>query len=255
MEPLIITFAFDDDAQTSPASPEHVALGSLREFVKDVEDFLRGDDKEVESGSLAVSVVAGSFGLCTAPIALAPTLVRDLNLLARMQAIDAVSERRRNVFLAWQKRARGARRQRFRIEASSLATPLRVDATTDYRSDDADQWVKVERYMRGEVVEVGGSRNVNAHIKLPNGITLAVDATREQLRDDKVNRVFKQAMVRFSAEFNVVSNKYRNAKLMAFEDYEPKFDEKAFSRLTERGAKAWAAVDDAAEWVETLRGS
>ena len=255
MEPLVITFAFDDDSQASPATPEHVALGPLREFVKDVEDFLRGDDKEVDCASLTVSVVPGSFGLRTEPIALAPSLLRDLNLLACLQSIDAVSERRRNVVLAWQKRARGARRQRFRIEASSLASPLRVDASTDYRSDDADQWVKVERYIRGEVVEAGGARSVNAHIKLPNGITLAVDATREQLRDDKVNRLFKPAMVRFSAEFNVISNKYRGAKLIAFEEYEPKFDETVLGRLTQRGAKAWAEVDDAAEWVEGLRGS
>lgn len=255
MEPLVITFAFDDDAQALPAAPERVALGPLREFVKDVEDFLRGDDKEIDCAGLTVSVVKGSFGLRTEPIALAPSLVRDLSLLARMQSIDAVSEKRRNVMLAWQKRARGARRQRFRIEASNLDKPLLVDATTDYRSDDADQWVKVERYMRGEVVEVGGSRSVNAHIKLPNGITLAVDATREQLRDDRSNRLYKPAMVRFSAEFNVISNQYRNAKLIAFEEYEPKFNEAAFGRLTERGAKAWADVDDAAEWVEGLRGS
>lgn len=255
MEPLVITFAFDDDSQASPASPERVALGSLREFVKDVEDFLRGDDKEVDCAGLTVSVVAGSFGLRTEPIALAPSLMRDLNLLARMQSIGAVGERRRNVVLAWQKRARGARRQRFRVEASNLASPLRVDASTDYRTDDADQWVRVERYMRGEVIEVGGARNVNAHIKLPNGITLAVDATREQLRDDSANRLYKPAMVRFSAEFNVITNQYRGAKLIAFEEYGPKFDESAFERLTERGAKAWADVGDAAEWVEGLRGT
>jgi hypothetical protein len=255
MQPLVITFAFDDDAQALPATPASVALGSLREFTKDVEDFLRGDDKEVDCTNLMVAVVAGSFGLRTAPIALAPALVRDLALLARTQTIDAVSERRRNVLLGWQKRARGVRRQRFRIEASNLASPLRVDASTDYRSDDADQWVRVERYTRGEVVEVGGARSVNAHIKLPNGITLAVDATREQLRDDRANRLYKPAMVRFSADFNVITSQYRGAKLIAFEEYEPKFDEKSFNRLTDRGAKAWADVDDAAEWVEGLRGS
>jgi hypothetical protein len=255
MQPLVITFAFDDDSKPLPATPERVALGPLREFVRDVEDFLRGDDKEVDCTSLAVSVVNGSFGLRTEPIALAPSLVRDLSLLARSQSIDGVTEKRRNVVLAWQKRARGARRQRFRIEASNMASPLRVDASTDYRSDDADQWVRVERYMRGEVVEVGGAYSVNAHIKLPNGITLAVDATREQLRDDRANRLYKPAMVRFSAEFNVITNQYRDARLIAFEEYEPKFDEKAFGRLTERGAKAWADVDDAAEWVEGLRGS
>jgi hypothetical protein len=255
MQPLVITFAFDEDAQALSVTPERVALGSLREFAKDVEDFLRGDDKEIDCASLTVAVVDGSFGLRTEPIALAPSLVRDLALIASTQTLDVVSERRRNILLGWQKRARGARRQRFRIEATNLASPLRVDASTDYRSDDADQWVRVERYMRGEVVEVGGARSVNAHIKLPNGITLAVDATREQLRDDRANRLYKPAMVRFSADFNVITSQYRGAKLIAFEEYEPKFDEKSFSRLTDRGARAWADVDDAAQWVEGLRGS
>ena len=254
MKPLVLTFAFDDGSKTAPVTPDRVALGALREFVKDVEEFLRGDDKEVDAGALTVAVVEGSFGLRTEPIALAPTLVRDLNALASSQKVDAVSERRRGVVLGWQKRARGARKLRFRIEATTLATPLCVDGSTDFRADDADQWVQVERYVRGEVVDIGGVRNVNAHIKLPNGITLPVDATREQLRDDKVNRLFKLAMVRFSAEYNVVTNQYRSAKLIAFTDYEPKFDEKALDRLVERGAKAWADVPDAAEWVESLRG-
>lgn len=156
--------------------------------------------------------------------------------------------------LSWQKRARSTRRLSYRIEAAFLGNGLRIDVSTDFHADDADQWVRVERCMRGEVVEIGGVRNTNAHIKLPNGTTLQVDATREQLREDRINRLFKPAMVRFRAEFNVVSNEYRDAQLIEFAEYEPRFDEKQFERMTERGSRAWADVSDAAEWVEALRG-
>mgnify|MGYP000352281966 CR=1 FL=1 len=57
------------------------------------------------------------------------------------------------------------------------------------------------------------------------------------------------------AVIDAVAARYPAGKLIAFEEYGPMFDEKAFKRLTERGAKAWADVGDAAEWVEGLRGS
>ena len=255
MQPLVITFAFDLGEAEPQASPEGVGLAAMRDFVREVEEFLRGDDKEVDTAALNVAVVGGSFALRTECIALAPRLVADFQLLGASQALDGLGARRRDIVLTWQKRARSSRRFRYRIDAPMLATPLMVNAATDYHTDDSNEWVRVERYVRGEVLEVGGASSVNAHIRLPDGTKLQVDATREQLRDDKVNRLFKQAMVRFSAEFNVISNKYRGAKLIAFEEYEPKFDEKAFERLTQRGAKAWADVGDAAQWVESLRGS
>ena len=42
--------------------------------------------------------------------------------------------------------------------------------------------------------------------------------------------------------------------MIEFAEYEPHFDEKEFERMTERGSRAWADVEDAAEWVEVLRG-
>ncbi|NJN00650.1 MAG: hypothetical protein HC793_03360 [Aquincola sp.] len=128
-----------------------------------------------------------------------------------------------------------------------------MTAATDFHTEDANEWVQVERYVRGELTEVGGSRNVNAHVRLPDGRSLQVDATRDQLRSERENRLYKPVMVRFSAEFNVRSNEYRAARLIEFADYRPSFDEKAMQRLTDRGAKAWADVNDAAAWVEGVR--
>ena len=254
MQAAAITFAFSDASKGYESSPDKVALGSLREFIKEVEDFLRGDDKEVDTAALTVSLIPGSLGIRTEPLAGATSLVRDLRRLASSPMVQGVSERRRSIVLVWQKRARSTRRLSYRIEAAFLDAALRIDASTDFYADDADQWVRVERYMRGEVVEIGGMRNTNAHIKLPNGTTLQVDATRKQLREDRINRLFKPAMVRFRAEFNVFSGECRDAQLIEFAEYEPHFDEKEFERMTERGSRAWADVEDAAEWVEALRG-
>jgi hypothetical protein len=52
MEPLVLTFAFDSESGAAPASPERVNLAAMREFVREVEDFLRGDDKEVDTSAL-----------------------------------------------------------------------------------------------------------------------------------------------------------------------------------------------------------
>ena len=75
------------------------------------------------------------------------------------------------------------------------------------------------------------------------------------LRDETINRLYKPTMVRFRADFNIVTHEYRNAELIEFVDYSPKFDEVAFQRLTDRGRTAWQDVDSPSDWVETLRGS
>jgi hypothetical protein len=115
--------------------------------------------------------------------------------------------------------------------------------------------VRVERYVRGEIEDMGGHTKPNAHIRLPDGKTLLVDAAREMLRDEKVNRLYKPAMIRIVAEYNVMTREYRNARLLEFVEHESRLDEKELDRLTQRGAKAWRDVPDAGAWVDELRGS
>jgi hypothetical protein len=92
---------------------------------------------------------------------------------------------------------------RFEISSSALASPLVISAATDYRTRAADQWVRVERYVQGEVEDLGGSDRVNAHIRLASGERLMVDTDRTVLRDDKVNRLYKSSMVRLGAAYDV----------------------------------------------------
>jgi hypothetical protein len=253
MEAQALLIQLHDASGGYEITPERVPLSELRMFIKDVEEFLRGDSNDVDVMSLDVAVVKGSLGLLTAPVA-NPVLLNDLRRLASSELLDSVSPRRRAVVERWQKSARGVRRTSIRIDAHFLSAPIEITGSTDFRSDDADQWVRVERYVRGEIEDLGGHSRPNAHVRLPDGKSLVVDAPREVLRDEKVNRLYKPAMVRITAEYNVSTREYRGAKLVEFVEHDLRFDAKDIERLTQRGAKAWRDVPDASEWIDGLRG-
>jgi hypothetical protein len=141
------------------------------------------------------------------------------------------------------------------ISAPMLARPIVISAVSDFRADDADQWVRVERYVQGEIEDLGGSTRSNAHIRLPDGKLLMVGTDRAMLRDDKLNRLYKSAMVRITAEYNVMTREYRNARLIDFVEHDTRVDERELQRLFQRGSKAWADVPDASAWVERMRGN
>lgn len=252
-QPLLFTLR--DDSPGYEVSPQRVPMAVLRSFSRDVEELLQGDGAEVDVRALDVSVVSGSLAIRTAPIA-APGLWRDLRQLAHSQRLEGLEKKRRDVIERWQRLARNRPRCVYGIAVPEGAQTLavRISATTDFHADDADQWVLVERYLRGEIVEMGGARRATADLRLPDGSLLPVEAEREVLRDDRVNRLYKVAMARVRAEYNVVTRKYRNARLLGFEEHQPALDEAQLSRLMERGAQAWSDVPHASAWVDALRG-
>lgn len=254
MDAQRITFALTDDSAGFEVSPERVRLGDLAGFTADVAAFLRGEGKEVDANAVEVAVKQGSLAIETAPLLTAPGLFRDLRALLTSELLDGLDARRREVMERWQKTARHSRGSSYRISAPFLDRPITVSAESDYHADDADQWVQVERYIRGEIQDLGGSTKANAHVRLPDGRTLKVTADREVLRDDSVNRLYKQAMLRIRAEFNVLTRELRNATLVEFVEYAPRVDEEELARLTRRGAQAWKDVPDATAWVDELRG-
>ncbi len=253
MDAQSLLIVLHDDSAGYEITPDRVPLSALRAFAKDVDVFLRGDANDVDTAALDVAVVNGSLGLRTALTA-SPVLMGDLRKLAHSDLLDGIGSKRRAVVERWQKAARGPRRSQVQISAGFLPVPITISAESDFRADDADQWVRVERYFRGEIEEIGGHTRSNAHIRLPDGRTMVVNAPREFLRDEKVNRLYKLAMVRITAEYNVMTREYRQARLLEFVEHDSRLDEKELDRLTQRGSKAWRDVPDAGVWVDSMRG-
>ena len=254
MEAQSILISLHDESAGYDVSPQRVPLAMLKSFSAEVVDLLRGDTNAQELAAVDVAIVQGSLALHTAPLA-DPGLWADLRSLAHSESLDGLNPRRRKVIERWQSLARGRRGMRVEIQSAGLPRPVVVSGISDYRADDADQWVRVERYFRGEIEDLGGAGTSNAHIRLPDGKRLTVETERAALRDDKQNRLYKPAMVRITAEYNVVTREYRAARLIEFVENDSRFDEREFARFTDRGAKAWKDVTDASAWVESLRGN
>ncbi len=249
-----ITIALIDHTAGFEATPGRVRLGDLASFSSDVTTFLRGEDREVDTNTLEVAVRKGSLAIETTPVLSAPNLFRDLRALAAGELLDNLDAKRREVMERWQKAARQTKQVAYRISAPFLDRPIQINSESDYHADDADQWVLVERYIRGEIQDLGGVTKANAHIKLPDGRTLKVTTERDVLRNDTVNRLYKLAMLRIKAEYNVLTRELRNARLVEFVEHASAVDEEALSRLTRRGAVAWKDVPNATTWVDELRG-
>lgn len=254
MDAQRITVALIDHTAGFEATPDRVRLGDLADFSADVATFLRGEDKDVDTKTLEVAIRTGSFAIETVPLLSAPGLFRDLRALLGGELLDNLDAKRREVMERWQKTARQTRQVAYRISAPFLDRPIVVNAESDYHADDADQWVQVERYIRGEIQDLGGVTKANAHIKLPDGRTLKVTTERDVLRNDTVNRLYKLAMLRIKAEYNVLTRELRNARLVEFVEHASTVDEDALARLTRRGAIAWKDVPNATAWVDELRG-
>jgi hypothetical protein len=248
-----LDISLHDRQDEGSISPDRVPLSILRAFASDVDDLLKGSGVEIDTSTLNVSVFKGSLGVRTEPLANSG-LLRDLRHLTHSQKLDGVDSKRSVVIQRWQKTTRHNSHLVYRIKTPALSDMIVISAETDFHADDADQWVKVERYLQGEIYEMGGKNKVNAHIRLPDGSTLAVESDRDFFRNDKVNRLYKPAMSRITAEYNVVTRKYRNARLLSFDEYQQTLDEQQLAMLFRRGADAWKDVPNATEWVESLRG-
>jgi hypothetical protein len=254
MDGTRITVALDDQSGGFEVSPDRVRLGDLVRFSADVKEFLQGDGKELDTRNLEVQVIQGSFALQTFPLVDAPKLFSDLRLLHDSELMGVIDIKRKAVMERWQKAARNIRGLTYKISAPFLDRPLVVSAQSDFRADDADHWVVVERYVRGEIQEAGGSKRPNAHVRLPSGNVLIVETDKELLRTDKINRLYKTAMLRIKAEYNVKTRELRNARLLGFVEYATDVDEADIARMTRHGAEAWKDVPDASAWVDELRG-
>jgi hypothetical protein len=254
MEAHKIIIALTDQSAGFEATPDRVHLGVLANFSADVATFLRGEDKEIDTSTLEVAVRKGSLAIETAPLPASPNLFRDLRTLLSGELLDSLDAKRREVMERWQKSSRQSTQVSYRISAPFLDRSIHISAETDYHADDADQWVQVERYVRGEIQDLGGITKANAHIKLPDGRTLKVTTERDVLRNEAVNRLYKLAMLRIKADYNVLTRELRNARLVEFVDHSSTVDEESFSRLTRKGAAAWKDVPNATVWVDDLRG-
>jgi len=249
-----LRFKLFDQIGEAEVSPSAVSLPLLKQYAEEVGSFLSGSRKVINLANFPVAVKQGSFEFEVSGLPDDIDLWTDLRALRQQDSLQAVDRGRAAVMEKWQEAARKRSTRGYAIEPDQGGARIRVTAETAYRHGVDSPWYLAERYLRGSLYESGGKKSPNIHLQLETGQSLPIAATREQLRDDKENRLYQEVLVRVSVEQHRDSGELRNARLIRFEDYRPAFDPERFAAYVEEGSHAWRDIDDPVAWVRNQRG-
>lgn len=238
-------------------TPRTIGLSQFNEFNQQVETFIAGRER-LKLDEVHVAVDEGSYLLrAFLPALVASNVNADLQLLTREDSLGEIDPRRAEVVQKWQARVKANPDQAYEVRPKEDQLPrVRIARETDYRVGDVIPWVAVEKYLFGQVLDMGGAQRANIHLRLEKGgRVLLVNASQGYLRDLIENRLYHKALLHVRAEQHFRTGDLRNIHLISFVDYQPGFDEEALNRFADKGAEAWADVPDAAAWVRELRES
>jgi hypothetical protein len=233
-----------------------IGLSQFNEFNQQIEAFISGSQK-LKLDQVHVEIAKSSYVLRTLlPVVMLSSLEPDLKLMARQDVLGEMDPRRAEVVQKWQTRAKNNPDLSYELRPEFGGLPrVRISRETDFRVGEIVPWVAVEKYLFGEIVDMGGMQRANVHLKLARvGKTVLVGAAQGYLRELVENRLYHKALLHVRAEQHHRTGELRNIQLVSFVDYQPAYNEEALDRFAARGAEAWADVPDAAEWVRDLRG-
>lgn len=243
-----LRISVEDVIEGESISLQHVPLTLLKDFAREVEQFLRGSEDSAAHENLLVKVETGS--LVFEPIhQQSDAFYRDLVVLEATNDVASVDPKRAEIVIKWQKKASAAPQRKYFVSDGTMS--LRVTKDTFYFASDRDLWVPVKRKIVGDVQDMGGARKPNVHLVTSRGrLTLAAD--HQTLASEKTNRLYKRVLVSFVAEENIVTGELRGLKLIRFENYAPSIDSDSMRKMAKAGAQAWEETD-AVDWVRRHR--
>lgn len=255
-DPTFIEFVLRGKVEGLEISPRTISLSLFNEFNLQVETFIAGSQK-LKLDQAHVEIGGGSYILrVLLPVAVMGAIEPDLKLMARQDVLGELDSKRAEVVQKWQARAKSNPDLAYEVRPCVEGLPkVRISRETDYRVGEIVPWVAVEKYLFGEVLDMGGAQRANIHLRLErSGKTLIVGASQGYLRDQVENRLYHKVLLHVRAEQHFQTGELRNIQLISFVDYQPVYDEEALNRFAAKGAEAWADVPDAAKWVRELRG-
>ncbi len=256
--PNKIIFTLRTEVNQHEVTPATIGLSLFNQFNSEVEEFLAGVQRRAPLDEVRLEIREGSYRLLlTLPVLLAAMLAPDLRKLQREDALGDIDPKRAEVVKQWQKRARTSSAYQVTIDSTEEAfKSLKISKETDYRTPDEDDWVAVEKYVVGTVVDMGGTAAVNVHLATEDtGKRLVAASTEDFLRAQRENYLYHKVQVHVSARENVKSGELRDIRLISFVGEGPSYNEAELEAAIAKGTQAWAKVPDSVAWLNDLRGS
>jgi hypothetical protein len=253
-ETATIEFVLHGKIEGKEITPGTIGLSQFNEYNQQVEVFISGNQRQ-KLDQVHVEIGRSSYVLrVLLPAMIFSNLEPDLKLMARQDVLGELDPRRAEVILKWQTRARNNSELNYEIRSpDKTGLKFHINYQTDYRVGEIVPWVAVEKYLFGEIVDMGGAQKTNIHLRLAAGKTVLVGASQGYLREQLENRLYHKALLHVRAEQHFQTGDLRNVQLISFVDYQPAYNEAALDRFAAQGKEAWSDVPDAAQWVRELR--
>jgi hypothetical protein len=256
-ETTSIEFVLHGKVEGLEITPRTIGLSQFNEFNQQVETFIGGSQK-LKLDQVHVEIAESSYLLrAILPAVVLSSLEPDLKLMARQDVLGELDYKRAEIVQKWQARTKTNPDLDYIVRPRGDALPeVRISRETDYRVGAVIPWVAVEKYLFGEVMDMGGTQRANIHLKLDRGgKTVLVGASQGYLREQVENRLYHKALLHVRAEQHFRTGDLRNILMISFVDYQPTYNEAALDQFAAKGANAWADVPDAAMWVREVRGN
>lgn len=252
-----ISFVLRAQVDGLDITPASIGFSLFNKFNREVEDFLAGSGRKVPLNDAKVSIENGSYRLVVLLPALVANMVSpDIKKLKSEDALHEIDPRRASIVRLWQDMTRKDQTGSVSIESAEMGIqPIRISSQTDYHAKEQNEWVAVEKYVTGRIVDIGGISKANVHLVLDDGQrTLIAASSEDYLRDQKENYLYRQVQLQISAQENIRTGELRDVQLLSFAGGSPSFDEGELDKLIDKGTKAWAGVSDSVAWVREQRG-
>lgn len=233
-----------------PISPENIDLITLNQFMGEVIELLQGDLERSDLGKPKVVISSGSIKIAVASASLVTSsLASDIAKFELNFDLDGIAPKRAQVLEKWRKRS--SESQHFSINVGTHS--LKVDRDAQFRHRQKDQWVRVEKYLRGKVVDAGGKTTPNIHLVLPGNRTIKINATEDQLRGSDF--LYETVTLEVRAKEHIGNGELKDLHLIEVHRPKSQIDESKLEALWKNGSEAWSDVGDVNQWVEGLRNS
>ena len=236
-------------------TPKTIGLSQFNEFNQQVEAFIIGSQK-LKLDQAHVEIAKSSYVLrVLLPVVVASSLEGDLKLMARQDVLGELDYKRAEIVQKWQARARNNPDLDYEVRPQGENFfGFRINQKTDYRVGAIVPWVAVEKFLFGQIVDMGGVQKANIHLKLEQGGKPILIGTSHGSLREQTPKIYHKALLRVRAQEHYQTGELRNVHLISFVDYNPAYDEASLDRFAAEGKKVWADVPNAAAWVKELRG-
>lgn len=255
-KPTDISFVLRGKLDGIDINPRSIGLSQFNEFNRQVEEFIAGSKRQ-KLDEAHIEIAEGSYKLIIGlPVLVFSALQIDLKALIQQDSLGEIDPKRQEVITKWQARSKQFTDLAYEIIPQDIELPkIRISRESDFRVGKVIPWVVVEKYLRGEVVDMGGAQKANVHLRLDDtGKLETLSTSQGYLQDQVENRLYRKVLAHVRAEQHYKTGELRKILLVGFVDYSPKYDESALDAFAEKGRVAWSDVPDAATWVRELRG-